>query len=382
MARSARRVVFAVAWSFLPLAALTLVTSAATPAAAAEITGANCAGATGTVNGADATALTRDNPLVVQEGSQVLVTGSVPAAFAGGNPASVTEVKVSAVDGLIDVSGGQHTSTGATYDGSVDVGSYFDVGVGLYRVEVTNTGANNAWQCQYVAYVKLAGGTLSKPAGLVSLAAFLIGAVGVFYVKGRKPREPGWIDGALGTADQITREEAWQHSAAAHPDAIHYEERAQHGFLPATALKPNERVMWQGKVRLRGGAVAGCFWGLLLGLGLGLLGWQQARWTVNLGSVVIFPLVVAAVSAAFAWFGWGYRIRDVMVLPPQAVAADGPGAQPDGQLSFDDARPDEDPLADSSNGEVTALPTEADPAPGGPPEPEGGVPEPSTPPAD
>ena len=42
---------------------------------------------------------------------------------------------------------------------------------------------------------------------------------------------------------------------------------------------------------------------------------------MNLGSIVFFPLALAAVAALFAWLGWGYRIRDVVVLPPEAVAA-------------------------------------------------------------
>jgi hypothetical protein len=73
--------------------------------------------------------------------------------------------------------------------------------------------------------------------------------------------------------------------------------------------------MWTGKVRRHGRWVAGFFWGLLLGIGIGLLGWQDARWTVNLGSIILLPLGVAAVAGLITWWGWGYRIRDVVVLP-------------------------------------------------------------------
>ena len=48
-------------------------------------------------------------------------------------------------------------------------------------------------------------------------------------MKGRKPKEPGWIDAGLGTADQIEREEAWQAAGRDHPDAVAFEERAAHG---------------------------------------------------------------------------------------------------------------------------------------------------------
>jgi hypothetical protein len=91
-----------------------------------------------------------------------------------------------------------------------------------------------------------------------------------------------------------------------------------------------------------------------------------------------------------------------MVLPPQSVPVDGPGSRTDGQLSFDDARADEDPLADGSDGhapdgEVSdgAAVATAPPAPAPAPAPEpptptdsapvpesAPAPEPSTPPAD
>ena len=52
-------------------------------------------------------------------------------------------------------------------------------------------------------------------------------------MKGRKPKEPGWIDAGLGTADQIAREEAWQAAGREHPDAIAFEERGTRLLVPA-----------------------------------------------------------------------------------------------------------------------------------------------------
>ena len=290
----------------------------------------------------------------MRDGEQLKVGGTVTPnpATPITDPATSTSVKIGVIDGVLNITGDEADGTGAEYAVATSVDDYFDVGVGLYRVEVSTEG--DTWQCEFAFYMKLDGDSMSKPAGLVALAAVLLGAAGVVFVKGRKPREPGWIDGGLDTAAQIAREEAWQEAGRDHPDAIQFDERAQHGWLPPMPLKPNERVMWSGKVRLRGSAGAGFAWGLLLGLGIGLLGWQEGRWTVNLGSVVLLPLVVAAVSCAFAWFGWGYRVRDVMVLPPgTADAADSAGTRTDGQLSFDDAPgPYDDPLADSGNGEV------------------------------
>ncbi len=204
------RAIRACALSFL-FAVLPLV-SGASPAAANEITG----GCTGTVNGKDATLLTRDDPFVVHDGEQLAVAGNIPSQFAPANPQSSTTVKVSVVDGLFDISTDEHTSTGATYSAdSVNVDNYFNVGVGLYRVDVVNSGPG--WRCEYTGYVKLDGNPFSKPAGLGALAAVLIGAVGVLFAKGRKPKEPGWIDAVLTTAEQIEREEAWQSAGASCP---------------------------------------------------------------------------------------------------------------------------------------------------------------------
>jgi hypothetical protein len=282
------------------------------------------------VNGKDGALLTKDDPLVVREGEQVEITGNVPAAFAAQNPTSNTTVKVFVIDGLFSLTSDEQESTGATYSADdVNVDDYFDAGVGLYRVDIENSGIG--WHCEYTAYVQLEGDALSGPAGLIALAAIVAGAVGAFLMKGRKPKHPGWIDAGLRTSDQIEREEAWQAAGQAHPDAISFAERGTYLLAPPRSLQPNEREMWKGKVRRRGHPVAGFFWGLLLGFGIGVFGWQDARWTVNLGSMILLPLVVAALAAFFAWWGWGYRVRDVVVLPADAEpppAATDPATDP------------------------------------------------------
>jgi hypothetical protein len=300
----------------LALSVFASLSVSAGPASADPITG----GCTGTVNGVDAAGLTSDEPLVVREGEQLRVEGDVPPEHAAANPVSSTTIEVAIVDGVFGVTTDEQTSTGAHYSArETDIDDYLQFGVGLYRVDVVNAGEN--WRCEYTGYIQLDGDTLSKPAGLVALGAIVIGAIGLLLVKGRMPREPGWIDGGLGTTEQIVREEAWQTAGAEYPNALDFEERSEHRFIMPSEIKPNERVVWAGKVRIYGRPVAGFFWGLLLGLGIGVLGWQDARWTVNPGSVGIFPLVVAVVSALVAWLGWGYRIRDVVVLPPEYAPA-------------------------------------------------------------
>jgi hypothetical protein len=345
-------------WPVLALLWLPLATSAAVwwsagPAAADEISGP----CSGTANGHDVAKLTNDNPLVIREGQTLTVTGSVPLGEAARNPVSTTTVKVSLIDDVVGITSDDQPSTGGTYtSNNTSIGDYFDFGVGLYRIDVTNTGEGGAWKCTYTAYVKLEGGTLSKPFGLVAFGAVVIGLIGLLFAKGRKPKEPGWIDGGLGTSDQIAREESWQAAGAQYPEALRFDERGQHGFLPLAQLAPNERVIWTGKVRLFGHPVAGLLWGLMLGVGVGVLGWQQARWTVNVGSIVILPVVIAALSLLFAWAGWGYRIRDVVVLPappepdPEPEPAPGPepapahSESPDGESAVAE-QPEPEPAA-------------------------------------
>jgi hypothetical protein len=331
----------ALLWIPLAIPAAALWWSAS-PAAADEVKG-DCSG---TVNGRDAAKITSDDPVVLRDGQTLTVTGAVPFGEASKNPVSNTTVKVSLVDDVLGITSDEQPSTGATYtSNNVGMEDYFDFGVGLYRIDVTNKGEGGAWTCTYTAYVKLDGGSLSKPLGLVSLGAVLVGVAGLLFAKGRKPREPGWIDGALGTSDQIAREEAWQAAGAAYPEAVRFDERGQHGFLPPAQLAPTERVIWSGKVRVFGRPVAGLFWGLLLGVGVGLLGWQQSRWTVNLGSIVILPVVVAALSLLFAWVGWGYRIRDVVVLPappePEPAPETEAEAEAEAGAAADEHEPDD-----------------------------------------
>lgn len=331
---------------WLPLAVSAAVWWSTEPAAADEVSGA----CSGTVNGRDVAKLTSDDPLVVREGDSLTVTGSVPLGEAPKNPVSNTTVKVSLIDGVVGITSDEQPSTGATYtSNNVAIGDYFDVGVGLYRIDVTNTGEGGAWKCTYTAYVKLEGGTLSKPFGLVAFGAVVIGVIGLLFAKGRKPKEPGWIDGGLSTSDQIAREESWQAAGSQYTDAVRFDERGQHGLLPLAQLAPNERVIWSGKVRLFGHPMAGLLWGLLLGVGVGLLGWQQARWTVNVGSIVILPLVLAALCLLFAWAGWGYRIRDVVVLP----APPEPEPEPETGSDADPAPPE--PVETPVEAEVPAA---------------------------
>jgi hypothetical protein len=336
----------------------------ASPAAATPVIGPP--GCTGTVNGVDATQITSDNPVVVPDDSQLLVQGSVPTDQAPNNPVSNTTLEIQIVDDVVGITGEQEPSTGATYTANdVDLDDYRQFADGLYRLEVENVGpptetGEPAWKCSFTAYLELEGGALSAPAGWVAFAAVVGSAVGVMFAKGRKPKYPGWIDEALGTADQIEREESWQAAGLRHPDAIEFAERGQHGWRPPSPLPPNEEVIWSGKVRLRGKPIAGALWGVLLGLGIGVLGWQDGRWTLNSGSLLILPALTAVITGLFAWIGWGYRIRDVAVLPARPESApeppaDAPPLPPPGETTSAIHPPTVEPTAEPTSGETTSL---------------------------
>jgi hypothetical protein len=310
-----------VALAFMSAAFITL---AAGPASANPSQG----GCTGRLNGTDVTKLTNDDPLSIEHNGQLLVQGDIPEKFkqAGTPPVSNTTIKMWIVDGVTGVTSSREPSTGDTYTANdVNLDDYRRFGLGLYRVDVENVGPPSIfgvaeWKCTFTAYIALDGDALSKPATLVAIAAVIVGAVGLLYAKGRKPRHPGWIDGALGTSAQIAREEAWSAAGERFPEALDYQERGEHALRPATPIGAYEHVIWSGKARIHGRWLAGFFWGLLLGLGIGVLGWQDNRWTVNIGSIVTLPLVLAVVSAVVAWIGWSYRIRDVAVLPKPSEA--------------------------------------------------------------
>jgi hypothetical protein len=339
----------------------------ASPAAATPVVG----GCTGTVNGVDAAQITSDNPVVVPDDAQLLVQGNVPEQLAAFNPVSNTTLEMQIVDDVVGITGEQEPSTGATYTANdVDLDNYRQFANGLYRLEVENVGPQTetgpAWKCSFTAYLELEGGALSAPAGWVAFAAVVGSVVGVWFAKGRKPKYPGWIDEGLGTADQIEREEAWQAAGVRHPDALEFAERGQHAWRPPSGPARNEEVIWSGKMRLRGKPIAGALWGVLLGLGIGVLGWQDGRWTLNSGSLLILPVLAAVITGLLAWIGWGYRIRDVAVLPagPEPAPeppADAPPLPPSGETPASIHPPttaepaSAEPTAEPTSGETTSL---------------------------
>jgi len=115
--------------------------------AIATAAGAQTAGGcTATINGADPASLTRDHPLVLHQGEDVQVSGSVPASARSvpeSDVHSTTKIAISVVEGVADVSSSAHPGKGYTWGGKVNVDRFLTYGVGPYHVEGVATGTGD-----------------------------------------------------------------------------------------------------------------------------------------------------------------------------------------------------------------------------------------------
>jgi len=365
------------------LAGGTLVLVTASAAMSDPVSG----GCTGTINGRDATTLTKSDPLSVKKGQVISVTGNVPADPANQNANSFTTVKVEILADVGGITTKEHGSTGATYQSDdIAVDDYLQYGAGLYRVKVTNSGPG--WICEYTGYVKMDTNPLTTPIGLASAAGVVLGGVGVVAAKGtkRKPRRD-WFDRLLSDDDRAAREDALRRARAADPAASMVEEVKYSPFGPPCCLAALAlplaampvfgtgggvagplpvgtplRVVWQQTTWKRGHAVWGFLAGGLFGLGLGVLLWQYAVWLLTIWAVFVLPLVLAIASGVYAWYGRRYVGRVTLAPaeppPPPAAVPDEPGlpatpdrgqdepagaldASDDGAAPPDDGAPDE-----------------------------------------
>jgi hypothetical protein len=306
-------------------------------------------GCTGTVNGRDATTLTKSDPLSVEEGELIAVEGNVPAEFANQNPNSYTTVKIEILADVGGVTTDEHQSTGTVYQSeSIDADDYLEYGAGLYRVEVTNRGPG--WICTYTGYVKMDTNPLTTPIGLGSAAAVAIGGIGVVVAKGttRTPRRD-WFDRLLDGDERARRDDTLRAARAAEPDLPMVEEVKYQPFGPPCCLAAlalplaampvlgtagggtgvpaasTSRVVWQQVSWKRGHAVWGFLAGGLFGLGLCVLLWQYAVWLLTIWTVFVVPLVVAFASAVYAWYGRRYvgRVTATVAMPSSPTVAAG-----------------------------------------------------------
>lgn len=139
-------------------------------------------GCAATINGKTPTQLTKDAPLAVAEGDNVVLKGTAPSSVAGGR--SSTRVKVETPAWLPDMPFGPYKGKGTAWGGTVEVPKIlFTLGSGIYKVNGTATGTGG-WRCIGSAYVQL--GDSSPIEAAVGGAAALGG--GAIALSGRKPK--------------------------------------------------------------------------------------------------------------------------------------------------------------------------------------------------
>jgi hypothetical protein len=284
-------------------------------------------GCTATANGRDPTTMTRKHPLVVHKGEGVAVIGTVPSGV--GESDSLTTIKISLVEGLVEPSTEAHPGTGTQWGDSVDVDDYLKWGVGLYKVEGTATGAG--WTCTGDGYVRLDDGSpLSHPVGQAATAVSAVGAVGAVFAS----RRPSALHTAGSpTAEQVKadfRSDAERllgvEDVQPEPDKM-AELLADVGCLgavmsgaliymfvndvSAAAAPVGMAAASSGgsqRIWVRGHPVAGFVSGLFAGLGLTVLIQQFALWPLTIATAIVFPILVGIVGGLRAWRGRPFRI--------------------------------------------------------------------------
>ena len=285
---------------------------------------ANAVGVSGgcnaTVNGADPSSLTRDNPLVVHKHESVDFRGSVPAsaaAAAGGHLNSNTHVDVDVVSGVFGVTSSDHPGTGPQWGGTESVDQYLKYGVGLYHVKGVATG-DGGWTCVGDGYIQLEDGSpLEHPVGEGAAAVVVLGGVGAALSamsSGEEHVDTGYDDDPASdstydpavidyNATQVVRRDGVSEAAAAFGCLLILlvtilGMHAASASMAAPAAAPRKRRIW-----VRGHPVLGTLSGLLLGLGATVLLQQYAYWTLTITTAIVFPVVVAIVCGIRAYIG-------------------------------------------------------------------------------
>ncbi|MBK5228079.1 MAG: hypothetical protein JJE05_06180 [Actinobacteria bacterium] len=148
-------------------------------------------GCSATINGKTPTQLTKDAPLVVAEGDNVVLKGTAPSSVTGGR--SSTRVKVETPVWLPDMSFGPYKGKGAAWGGTVEVPKIlFTLGSGIYKVNGTATGTGG-WRCTGSAYVQLGD---SSPIEAAAGGAAALGG-GAIALSGRKPKNKNSLGRAI-----------------------------------------------------------------------------------------------------------------------------------------------------------------------------------------
>lgn len=336
--------------AFVSLVGIVVLLSTA-PARAQSING----GCSASVNGHDPTTMTKTDPLVVHKGESVAVKGTVPASVAA-TPAdqitSLTHIKVSIVEGLVEPTSEDHAGTGPEWGSSVDVDNYLKWGVGLYKVEGSSSGQPGGWSCSGDGYVKLDDGSpLSKPVGQAAAAVAVLGAGGALLAAGRS-REHADLDVAPApTAKEVTQDFVADgervlgiEDKPAPPPPPPRPTQADLNFMfladlgwsfgcglvvliaamiisvavgagplaivPLTAAVAAEVAPRpRGRVWVRGRPVLAFFSGLVAGIGLAVVLQQFAYWPLTIATAIVFPVLVAILCTLRALRGRPFAVK-------------------------------------------------------------------------
>ena len=280
------------------------------------------------INRHDPSTLTRTHPLVVHQGENIGVVGSIPSTVRNpGQEASNTHIKVDIIQGIGSVSSSDHPGHGPFWGGTQNIESYISKGVGLFHVKGVATGTSG-WSCSGDAYVEIKDGNpLSKPIGEAAGGLIVVGLLGAAYAS--TAPEP--------TADTTASSSSPSDTESARPLGLDPEEDAEDmmrsnddyywtmGCLLFLLLAISGGYLFSGTggalfasrvgrkssgrlIRSHGHPIVGFISGLLMGLGTAVLLQQFAVWTLTIASAIVFPVVVAIICSLRAWLGRSYRM--------------------------------------------------------------------------
>jgi hypothetical protein len=289
-------------------------------AGAAHAQGVEGDGCSATVNGADPSTLTEDDPLKVDKDDTVDLVGTAPS---GGR--NETEVFVIVAGVRVPVSDSE--GSGSEWGDTVDIPSVItDLAPGTYRVEADASGSG--WSCEGSGYVEVDGGPFTA-AMAVGAGLFVGGAVLARRALGRKSPtgdlkammakvRPGGADqvpnlkhdprpGTMVSAVMVAATAAA--AALAASGAVELPESLIGLAAPAATAGARGDRVW-----LRGRPVGGFFGGLLLGLGLALIVHQFGVWPLDTTQGLAFPLASAVLWAVRGGIGRAFTVS-VTVTP-------------------------------------------------------------------
>ena len=286
-------------------------------------------GCTGSVNGAQPSALTDSEPLVVGKGENITINGTAPAGKTAGGSVN-GNYSISIIEGLLKVDRRNQnwTGKGGNFSGNVNVDDYLKFGSGLYKVDGVATPGGGGWRCRATFYVRLDG---SKVIGLVGAGLGVVGAGGTLAA-GRSKRKlaelqpppvtesetaaASLVESGEDTVEDIREGMLPDPLATAGADAgwaclivllAVLTGSLFGGYVVPVAMTPEAGST--NRVWVKGRPALGFFSGLIAGLGATIALQQFGYWPLTIANAIGFPLAIAVLSALRGWRGSAYKVR-------------------------------------------------------------------------